>query len=178
MNRWFIFKRKRQETMAAAAVAEIPIASAPVAPNVIANIGRTASARSKANAIADAATAIQITNKRRGVKEGKVEENIHITPSRTVAVAPGPAADPETKKSYAIGEVFQFYTDASVAKDVLGLEDNGAARWLAPSAPFPIKDKDGDREIVYPTMEHYIGGMRAKLATNKPELAETIFSRE
>jgi predicted NAD-dependent protein-ADP-ribosyltransferase YbiA (DUF1768 family) len=178
MNRWFIFKRKRQETMAAAAVAEIPIASAPVAPNVIANIGRTASARSKANAIADAATAIQITNKRRGVKEGKVEENIHMTPSRTVAVAPGPAADPEAKKSYAIGEVFQFYTDASVAKDVLGLEDNGAARWLAPSAPFPIKDKDGDREIVYPTMEHYIGGMRAKLATNKPELAETIFSRE
>jgi predicted NAD-dependent protein-ADP-ribosyltransferase YbiA (DUF1768 family) len=27
-------------------------------------------------------------------------------------------------------------------------------------------------------MEHYICGMRAKLATNKPELAETIFSRE
>jgi predicted NAD-dependent protein-ADP-ribosyltransferase YbiA (DUF1768 family) len=92
--------------------------------------------------------------------------------SRTVPVEPGPAA--VSKKSYALGEVIQFYADAATSKDVLGIEDKGAVRWLAPSAPFPIKDG----EVQYPTLEHYIAGMRAKLATDKPELANTIFSRE
>ena len=184
LNRWFIFKRKRQESMAAAAVAEAANVAAPtnaVAPGPAAgepvNAGRAASARAKANAVAAAATAIQNANK---PANKRVNANVaaangkEVPPSRTVGVAPGPAADPAAKKSYAIGEVFQFYTDASVAKDVLGIEDPGAARWLAPGAPFPIKDGD----VVYPTVEHYIAGMRAKLATNKPELAVTIFSRE
>jgi predicted NAD-dependent protein-ADP-ribosyltransferase YbiA (DUF1768 family) len=130
--------------------------------------------------VAAAATAIQNaakpgnSNKPGNAANAPGSAGKEVPPSRTVGVAPGPAADPAAKKSYAIGEVFQFYTDASVAKDILGIEDPGAARWLAPGAPFPIKDGD----VVYPTVEHYIAGMRAKLATNKPELAVTIFSRE
>jgi len=91
-----------------------------------------------------------------------------------VGVAPGPGAAPT--KSYTLGEVFQFYMDAATSKDQLGMKppDKGAARWLAPGSPFPIKDG----AIEYPSMEHYVAGMRAKRATNKPELAETIFSRE
>ena len=174
LNRWFIFKRKRQESIAAAVVSEaesMKAANMNAAPPPVA--GRAATARSKANAIAAAATAIQNTNAA-AVTAGKKNEAQGVPLARTVGVAPGPAADPAASKSYSVGEVYQFYTDASISKDILGIEDPGATRWLAPSAPFPIKDG----EIIYPTVEHYIAGMRAKLATNKPELAETIFSRE
>lgn len=188
MNRWFIFKRKRQETMAVAAVAEATSVGQPNgnkgnapgpgpgpgnkgnapgpgpepgnnAPEPAPNAGRSAAAKQRANAVANAASAIQ--------KNGGVE------PTRTVAVAPGPAAAPT--KSYTLGEIFQFYMDAATSKDQLGMKppDKGSARWLAPGSPFPIKDG----EVIYPSMEHYVAGMRAKL-TNKPELAETIFSRE
>jgi len=209
MNRWFIFKRKRQETLAAAAVAEALSVGQPKASKNKtatnnqevgrANAGRNAAARQKANAIAEAATVIQNQGQGQGQGEGEGEVQVQNqgqgqaqaqaqaqgqgqgqgqgkaqAPTRTVAVAPGPAAAPT--KSYTLGEVFQFYMDAATAKDQLGMKppDKGAARWLSPGSPFPIKD--GETE--YPTMEHYVGGMRAKRATNKPELAETIFSRE
>lgn len=163
MNRWFIFKRKRQESLPTDVAEALPsVASEPV------RTGRTAAAREKANAVANAATAIQLkVNTPTGAQPLP-----SVEAPRTVAVAPGPAA--EAPKTYTIGEVFQFYNDAATSRDVLGIEDKGAARWIAPGAPFPIKDGD----TIYPTMEHYIGGMRVKLATNKPELAETIFSRE
>jgi len=153
LNRWFIFKRKRQQSMAEAVVAETTQANAKSGPS---GSGRMAVARARANAVAKAASAIQTD----------------VVAERTVGVAPGPAS-PATK-AYALGELFQFYLDASTAKDVLGIDDKGAARWIAPGAPFPIKDDD----VQYPTMEHYIAGMRMKLATNKPELATTMFSRE
>ena len=196
MNRWFIFKRKRQETLATAEA----VAQAPQAPQNQgkANAGRSAAARNRANAVAEAATAIQNqaqpqaksqASAQKPENQGQKPENQGQkpenqgqaqpqgqaqAPTRTVGVAPGPAAAPT--KSYTLGEVFQFYMDAATSKDQLGMKppDKGAARWLAPGAPFPIKDGD----VEYPTMEHYIGGMRAKRATNKPELAETIFSRE
>jgi predicted NAD-dependent protein-ADP-ribosyltransferase YbiA (DUF1768 family) len=62
-------------------------------------------------------------------------------------------------------------------RDSLGIKDKGAGRWLAPSAPFAINDPDDDT-ITYPTMEHFLGGMRVKLASNKPEMAPKIFGRE
>jgi hypothetical protein len=220
MNRWFIFKRKRQETLAAAAVAEAlsvgqpagnkaagnkpagnkavgnkAVGNKPAGANeeanqganqvVKANAGRSAAARQKANAVAEAATAIQnqgqgqnqaqnqgqgqAQNQGQGQAQGQAQALL-----RTVGVAPGPAAAPT--KSYTLGEVFQFYMDAATSKDQLGMKppDKGAARWLAPGSPFPIKDG----AVEYPSMEHYVAGMRAKRATNKPELAETIFSRE
>lgn len=204
MNRWFIFKRKRQETLAAAAVAEALSVGKPKAPNQApnqvpnqgkANTGRSAAARQKANAVAEAATAIQNQAQNQGENQGQNKGENQVqnqaenqvknqvenkgqgqaqAPTRTVGVAPGPAAAPT--KSYTLGEVFQFYMDAATSKDQLGMKppDKGAARWLAPGSPFPIKDG----AVEYPTMEHYVAGMRAKRATNKPELAETIFSRE
>jgi predicted NAD-dependent protein-ADP-ribosyltransferase YbiA (DUF1768 family) len=56
------------------------------------------------------------------------------------------------------------------------MKDPGAGRWLSPSARFPIEDPETG--IIYPTVEHFIAGMRMKIATNKPELSETLFSRE
>jgi predicted NAD-dependent protein-ADP-ribosyltransferase YbiA (DUF1768 family) len=142
------------------ATARNATAAPTAAPN---NRGRSAVLKSNAEARSAAATAIQ---------EGKVEEGAPGTPARTVPVAPGPAAP--TARTYAEGEVFLFYSKAATKKDVLGIKDPGAARWLAPSARFPIEDED----TIYPTVDHYIAGMRVKLATDKPELAKTLFSRE
>jgi predicted NAD-dependent protein-ADP-ribosyltransferase YbiA (DUF1768 family) len=88
-------------------------------------------------------------------------------------VAPGPGA---AARPYAAGEIFQFYQGAAL-KDSLGLQDAGAARWISPQAPFPIEDPE-DKAVVYPTVEHFLAGMKVKLASSKPELAKTLFSRE
>lgn len=92
-----------------------------------------------------------------------------------VAAAP-PAAVTADKRTYAVGEVFQFFSEAA-EKDVLRIKDPGAARWLAPSSLFPIEDPY-DPATVYPSMEHYLAAMRYRVASNKPELAGTIFGRE
>jgi predicted NAD-dependent protein-ADP-ribosyltransferase YbiA (DUF1768 family) len=89
--------------------------------------------------------------------------------ARTVAVEKGIAAGPQ--KKYKASEVLRFFGRAEL-KDVLKINDPGAARWLALSAPFPIKD--GETE--YPTVNHYLGAMKFKLATDKPELAADLFS--
>ena len=77
------------------------------------------------------------------------------------------------RRKYGLAELFQFYNDASQV-DKLKLGDPDAARWLSPSAPFPIVDEG----VTYPSVEHYLAGMKYKLATNKPELASKIFSQE
>ena len=168
MNRWFIFKRKRQEALAEAVVAE-------TASNAAANTravtgrrstnapGRAAAARNAA-AQSVAATSVAATN---------VQVQPGVAPDRTIPVAAAPG---EPTRTYALGELFQFYQGASL-KDVLGISDAGAGRWLSPSAPFPIEDPE-DTTHVYPTVEHFLAGMKVKLATNKPELAQTLFGRE
>lgn len=199
LNRWFIFKRKRQESVAAATVAEASVspvknkgsaranakageaapapAPAPAAAPPNANKGRSASLKAAAQGTAAAATAIQESERKNGSNVSQVARAADaLTPAKTVPVAPGPAANPATGRTYTEGEVFLFYSKAGVKKDVLDIKDPGAGRWLAPSARFPIEDPED--KVVYPTVEHYIAGMRAKLATDKPELAKTIFSRE
>jgi predicted NAD-dependent protein-ADP-ribosyltransferase YbiA (DUF1768 family) len=93
---------------------------------------------------------------------------------RTIPVAPGQATPAET--TYATGELFQFHTDAA-EKDFLGIGDKGAGKWLSPTAPFPIEDPEVDG-VVYPTMNHYLAAMRYRLASNTPDIATTVFSRE
>lgn len=89
--------------------------------------------------------------------------------ARTVAVEKGAAAGPQVK--YKPGEIFRFFGKAEL-KDSLKINDPGAARWLALSAPFPIKDGS----VEYPTVNHYLAGMKYKLATDKPDLAADLFS--
>jgi predicted NAD-dependent protein-ADP-ribosyltransferase YbiA (DUF1768 family) len=89
--------------------------------------------------------------------------------ARTVAVEKGAIAGPQ--KKYKPSEIFRFFGRAEV-KDVLKIGDPGAARWLALSAPFPIKD--GATE--YPSVNHYLAAMKYKHATDKPELAPDLFS--
>lgn len=89
--------------------------------------------------------------------------------ARTVAVERATAAGPQ--KKYKPGEVFRFFGKAEL-KDSLGIKDPGAARWLALSAPFPIQEGS----VEYPTVNHYLAGMKYKLATDKPELGPDLFS--
>lgn len=93
------------------------------------------------------------------------------------APPPAPAAAAADKApAYALGALFQFFADAA-EKDVLGIKDKAAGQWLAPTAAFPIQDSDDDK-VIYPTMNHYLAAMRYKVASNKPELAASIFGTE
>jgi len=154
MNRWFIFKRVRQEVLTEAVIADLGTEPAVNAGLVNSRRGRKG-ANSAAAAIASAA-ANGLTNV-----------------DRTVPVAAGPGTP---VRAYALGELIQFYNNAAL-KDSLGIEDAGAARWLSPSAPFPIEDPYNEGQV-YPTVEHYLAGMKVQTATNKPELAQTLFGRE
>jgi hypothetical protein len=199
LNRWFVFKRKRQETTAEAVVAEANAATAQqlergreatVAAETTA-VGRAATVRNRVAATAAAATALQNTTTRGAVAteaettgtaaaEGaEVSRNLA---ARTVPVAPGEGAP--TRRVYTPEEVLNFYQGAAI-KDVLGIKDPGAARWLAPGAPFQIVDPD-DETLVYPSVEHFMAGMRVKLGSNKAKedkemakaLAAALFGRE
>ena len=174
MNRWFVFKRVRQETVATATVAlekatkemanvGLPGSSASASASAL-PVGRAKTAKASALAASVAAN----------TEQGQGQEAANILPTRTLPVAPGPAAPQE--RTYAPGELFQFYPDAAV-KDALTIGDKGAARWLAPYSPFPIPDPE-DKSVTYPSVEHYLAGMYIKLASNKPELAAAIFGRE
>jgi predicted NAD-dependent protein-ADP-ribosyltransferase YbiA (DUF1768 family) len=196
LNRWFIFKRRRggmmegglegsplgetsvlgeQEhppvTLAAAAVARAetdgvknltikPSASAPT------NTGNAARLEGAAGAPAPSAGDAARLEGDAARLEGAG------APMRTIPGAPGAGAS-GAKRKYALSELFQFYVDASTG-DKLKLGDPDAARWLSPSAHYPIKDGD----VEYPSVEHYLAGMKYKLATNKPDLGPKLFSRE
>ena len=220
MNRWFIFKRKREEAVAEAAVQEAmasakamrtnaaaAAAAATVAPETA---GRAAAATRAAEATVAAATALNAAAEAPGgvatpaaaelaaaaavaansVGARRVRNNGSAAraaapaapgaapANRTLAVEPGSAADPVVAaaagKKYGPDDVFLFYQAAATSKDILKIGDKGAGRWIAPSAPFQIEDEG----VVYPTLEHYIAGMRVKIAAKRPDLAASIFGRE
>jgi predicted NAD-dependent protein-ADP-ribosyltransferase YbiA (DUF1768 family) len=111
-----------------------------------------------------AAAAAEASADRSGLVTSVVEGG-----ARTVAVERATAAGPQ--KKYKPGEVFRFFGRAEL-KDSLAIKDPGAARWLALSAPFPIPDGS----VEYPTVNHYLAGMKYKVATDKPELGPDLFS--
>lgn len=197
LNRWFVFKRKRQETTAEAIVAEanataaqqMEVAREATVSAMPTAVGRTATIRNRAAATAAAATAAQKNSAlipgegesalAAANGQGRVLNNLA---ARTVPVAPGEGAPP--RRVYTPEEVLNFYQGAAI-KDVLGIKDPGAARWLSPGAPFQIVDPD-DETLVYPSVEHFMAGMRVKLASNKTKesremaatLAAALFGRE
>ena len=186
-NRWFIFKRVRatdslDATKSAmgtirAAASALPsnrglAPSAPTGePNEIVGTAdeRLEKLENEANAALNATggpAASAAVAKTPGLKK----------PIRTLPVAAAPGEKAPGAQTYATGELFQFFADAA-EKDVLGIGDKTAGQWLAPTAPFPIEDPD-DSEVVYPSMDHYLGAMRYKISSDKPELAANLFGRE
>ncbi len=67
------------------------------------------------------------------------------------------------EKKYTLGQLFQFSEDAKTEE----------GRWLSPIAPFPVTDQNG---IEYPSLEHYLAGMKYRVATNQPEIGPSFFS--
>jgi len=149
LNRWFIFKRRSEGRGEAEAEGKEDEGSAPP---------KAASSRP---VVLDAAASAP-------------------RPGSSVAAAAAaaaPAAEAAVVKNvYQIGELFQFFHNAAL-KDTLAIGKKGAARWLAPNAPFRILDKSTEPPVEYPSMEHYLAGMKYKLGANKPELAVSLFSR-
>jgi len=90
---------------------------------------------------------------------------------------------PGPDKEFTLNEVFKFGigvdkppVDVSVKNDK-GKEDIHIARYLSLAAPFPIPDPDNSA-VTYPSIEHYLAGMKLKYASNKPDLAERLMSTE
>ena len=88
------------------------------------------------------------------------------------SAAPGPQTT-GAKKQYAPAEVLQFCVDAA-PEDRLKIGDTTAQRWISPGAPFTIQDPTVPDQT-YPSIEHYLAGMRYKLSTDKPGLSQTLF---
>jgi hypothetical protein len=156
-NRWFIFKRRRGGALAGAeAASEVAEAAAAVASNSpVASVSLVGAER-------------RLTPPT--VASAPEEQAAAAFRPAPAAVPPAPAA-PSTKKKYALTELLQFYVDASLA-DKLKIGDPDAARWIAPSGHFPIKDGTD----MYPSLEHYITAMKYKRASNKPNLASELLS--
>jgi len=79
-----------------------------------------------------------------------------------------------SRKQYAPSEVLQFYQE-SPALDRLKIDDKYALRYISPGTPFIISDPVTASEL-YPSIEHFLAAMRYKVATDKPGLAQAIFS--
>lgn len=90
---------------------------------------------------------------------------------------------PSSDRKFALKEIFSFGMDIDAipnnvsVKNEKGENDKHMARWLSLSAPFPIPDPD-DSSIVYPSIEHYMGAMKLKHASNRPELAKLLMSTD
>ena len=177
LNRWFIFQRKGAAAPAAVEVAEEAAAPATEAeakaevevPELA--VVEAASLGAESAAMPTAATAAPVPTIRRKKAATAVATAPGISVIREVPVSAPVAAG----RSFAPAEILQFYGEASM-KDVLKIGDPGAARWLSPGAPFPIKDeRDGK---TYPSVEHYYAAMKYKLATDKPALAVSLMSQE
>jgi hypothetical protein len=96
-----------------------------------------------------------------------------LEPTPAFTVAPSGIL---TQKKYELNEVFNFKEDSLPIDKKLKLPDaytEYAARWLAPNAPFRIVE-GGDE---YPSITHFLAGMKFKYASSKPELANE-FSNE
>lgn len=105
-----------------------------------------------------------------GVGEGAVESGAEGVAEGAVEGAEAAAAVPPInqgplgKKVFTPREIFNFY-QGSPSKE---------AQWLSPTALFPIVNPSNPADV-YPTMEHYMAGMKLVRASNKPDLGPAIF---
>ena len=200
LNRWFIFRKRREIVEAedekeeeyvpivnnrkkketAPAVIETPVAAIETPVAAIETPVAAPTAIDKALASEDAPKTINVSFKTSGEEvaekeEEKLSEKVEEPVKRTIPVAPG-IAQP-AQKLYSANEVFNFYMDAPLDDKKLKINDKGAARWLAPSSPFPIEDPE-NKSVLYPSMEHFMAAMMYKYGSDKPELAVTLLSRE
>ena len=112
-----------------------------------------------------------------------------VEPSNVEEDMPPIELDVEAKKGAILPDVDRTFDNAEILRfgpdipssDVLGLttpqgkKDSYIGRWMSLAGRFPIPDAE-DESIVYPTIEHFLAGMKIKHASNKPQLAKDIMS--
>ncbi len=161
LNRWFIFKR----------IGDIQVAEVPIAEPVINEDANVSIVPDTSGDISEAIQKITLKgideSGKEGEEEGEEEGDVEAEGAKTGARLPPP------DKKFAESELFRFGPESRQA-DLLKIRDPNAGRWLGLSAPFPIPDLDDS--TIYPSIEHYMAGMKFKLASNKPELAKSLMS--
>jgi predicted NAD-dependent protein-ADP-ribosyltransferase YbiA (DUF1768 family) len=192
LNRWFVF-RKRKEVVLKEEAEEsdyVPIVNSskkktvvvaeagPIEPEPPTAINRVIEkADSSVPIVKEATVAPEEVHEERivnAVKKEKESITEAQTVQRTVPVEKGTAA--AVDKLYSSNEVINFYIDASLDDKKLRINDKGAARWLAPSSPFPIEDPE-DSSIEYPSIDHFMAAMMYEYGSTNPTIAQTVFSR-
>ena len=105
---------------------------------------------------------------------GPVDSEEVAAEVQAVVEPPAPAAT--GKKQYTPAELLQFYQEAAL-QDRLKIGDKTALRWISPGSPFTIDDPVNASEK-YPSIEHFLAGMRYKVATDKPALSQSLFGTD
>ena len=189
LNRWFIFKRRGEGEVPDETAAEIRAANAVEAVESAPVVSQMAEAITIAKQPSAAVMAVP------SVKKVRAKPSVGVLPSAQVEAAQVKEEMPpiELKVEEAKGsilpdadrtfdnvEIFRFGPDVP-SSDMLGLKTTGGkkdgyiGRWMSLAGRFPIPDAD-DESIVYPTIEHFMAGMKIKHASNKPQLAKDIMS--
>jgi hypothetical protein len=186
LNRWFIFKRRGEGAVPDVAVepmesvSEALASAAPSAAPVEAPISITK----------QPSAAVMAVPKRSRPKVGALLPEASASaaaasdmpPIELPVEAKQGAVLPDREYQFDDVQVFRFGPDSSPSK-ALGLTtpdgkpDEYIGRWMSLAGRFPIPDAE-DESIVYPTIEHFLAGMKIKHASNKPQLARDIMSSD
>jgi predicted NAD-dependent protein-ADP-ribosyltransferase YbiA (DUF1768 family) len=150
LNRWFVFRRKSEQVLELATSKRTKPLVKTSAQGTVSGEGKEAE-----DLVAELSEATEAAN--------------------AAELAGAEETDTTGRRQYDSAAVLQFELEAAPI-DKLRIGDKLAQRWLAPGSPFPIQDPDprsaGER---YPSMEHFLAAMKYKVATDKPNLAQSIF---
>jgi hypothetical protein len=162
LNRWFIFKRRGETGMPLIKLADVEE-----------DVREARATIMRSEGVAE-------TKEIEEGDEGEEEKAVVATPEIVAAAGPGRdmtdtgAILPSPDRKFAIGEIFTIGINVP-QKDVLNLDDINMGRWVGLGGRFPIPDPD-DPSITYPTVVHFMAGMKLKKGTTKPDLARTLMS--
>jgi hypothetical protein len=159
LNRWFIFKRRGETGMPLIKLEDMEEEVKDAKATIMRSEGVAES---------------------KGMEEG--DEEVTDDEGEIVTAAAGPGRDitdtgailPSPDRKFAIGEIFTIGINVP-QKDVLKLGDNNMGRWIGLGGRFPVPDPD-DPSITYPTVVHFMAGMKLKKGTTKPDLGRTLMS--
>ena len=168
LNRWFIFRRKGDAGVAvdatATTVTPVSVSKKPAI--------RLAKATGAATGAATAAGPALVPESAEAVVASELQAANAQEEAATAATAA--TAKEQGRRQYSPSEVLQFYQE-SPAIDRLKIGDKLALRYISPGTPFIITDPVTPAER-YPSIEHFMAAMRYKVASDKPGLAQALFS--
>jgi predicted NAD-dependent protein-ADP-ribosyltransferase YbiA (DUF1768 family) len=172
LNRWFIFRRKGDAGVAVNATAT----ATPVSKKPAIKLGKAATASVSALPVNAGPVLIPNIGEPDAALEGQVAAEVQAANAQeeTAAAAGSTASKEQGRRQYAPSEVLQFYQE-SPAIDRLKIGDKLALRHIAPGTPFIVTDPVTPTET-YPSIEHFMAAMRYKVASDKPGLAQALFS--